>query len=310
MAIAAVGTSGPLIAATAAPALAIAFWRNVFGAAALTPFTLWRHLGELRALSGAQWLSSLFAGVALGLHFSAWTPSLTMTSVASATAFAAAQPIFAALIARLRGENVSRQAWLGIVIAVVGVVALSGVDLRVSLRAFSGDLLALLAGALAAIYMTVGASVRKTVSLAPYAVVCYSTAAFVLAGLALATGEHLGGLSGDAWLKILGLTAGAQLLGHTLFNRVLKTTSATVVSLCILLEVPAAALIAALWLRQVPSWSMVPGAVLILAGLAVVTLGGGTAASEAAASGGATLDADTRGTDHPGVPETLDVTGQ
>jgi drug/metabolite transporter (DMT)-like permease len=300
VAIAAVGTSGPLIAATAAPALAIAFWRNVFGAAALTPFTLWKHLGELRALNTAQWLTTLAAGVALGLHFSTWTPSLTMTSVASATAFAAAQPIFAAFIALLRGEHVSRRAWLGIVIAVAGVVALSGVDLRLSVRAFSGDLLALLAGALAAIYMTFGAKVRQTVSLTPYAVVCYSTAAIVLAGLAMATGEHLSGLSGNAWIKILALTAGAQLLGHTLFNRVLKTTSPTVVSLCILLEVPTAALIAALWLGQVPSWAMVPGAVLILIGLVVVV----------GSTGGASADAGARGTDHSGAPETADVTHQ
>jgi hypothetical protein len=32
----AVGTSGPLIVATAVPALAIAFWRNAFGAAAVS----------------------------------------------------------------------------------------------------------------------------------------------------------------------------------------------------------------------------------------------------------------------------------
>jgi drug/metabolite transporter (DMT)-like permease len=295
IAIAAVGTSGPLIAATVAPAMAIAFWRNVFGAAALTPFALWKHLGELRALNGAQWLTMLAAGVCLGLHFSTWTPSLTMTSVASATAFAAAQPIFAAFIALIRGEHVSRQAWIGILLAIAGVVTLSGVDLRLSVRAFSGDLLALLAGALAAIYMTFGSKVRQTVSLTPYAVICYSTAAVVLAGLAFATGEHLGGLSGNAWIKILALTAGAQLLGHTLFNRVLKTTSPTVVSLCILLEVPAAALIAALWLRQVPSWSMIPGAVLILIGLVVVTAGSGSTI---------------RGTDHSGAPETADVTGE
>lgn len=223
-----------------------------------------------------------------------------MTSVASATAFVAAQPIFAAFIALFQGQHVSRRAWFGILIAVSGVVALSGVDLRLSVRAFTGDLLALLAGALAAIYMSFGAKVRKTVSLAPYAVVCYSTAAVVLAGLAFATGEHLGGLSGNAWIKVLALTVGAQLLGHTLFNRVLKTTSPTVVSLCVLLEVPGAALIAALWLGQVPSWSMIPGAILILVGLVVVTTG----------SHGADLSVAARGTDHSGVPETANVTGE
>jgi drug/metabolite transporter (DMT)-like permease len=275
IAVAGVGTSGPLIAATAAPALAIAFWRNAIGTVAISPAVLVRHVGELRRLNGPQWLATLCAGVALGLHFATWTPSLTMTSVASATAFVAAQPIFAAFIAVTQGEHISRRVWAGIVIAVAGVVALSGVDLRLSVRAFSGDLLALLAGALAAIYMTFGSRARQKVSLAPYAVVCYGTAALVLGGLALATGESLVGLSGNAWLKILALTAAAQMLGHTLFNHVLKTTSATMVSLCILLEVPTAALIAALWLGQVPSWSMVPGALLILAGLAVVVSSGG-----------------------------------
>ncbi len=303
MAVCAVGTSGPLIAATAAPALAIALWRNVFGAAVLAPAALFRHLAELRGMSGAQWLTALAAGLALGLHFSSWTPSLTMTSVASATAFAAAQPIFAALIALLRGEHVARRAWIGIVIAVAGVVALSGVDLRLSVRAFSGDLLALLAGALAAIYMTFGAHVRKNVSLMPYAVVCYGTASLVIASLAFATGEHLTGFGGGAWLKILGLTAGAQLLGHTLFNQVLKTTSPTVVSLCILLEVPIAALIAALWLGQIPSWSMIPGALLILVGLAVVTAGGGSPQPNPVpiAPG---LVPETGGTDHAALRET------
>jgi drug/metabolite transporter (DMT)-like permease len=81
---------------------------------------------------------------------------------------------------------------------------------------------------------------------------------------------------------------------------VIKTTSPTVVSLCILLEVPAAALIAALWLGQVPSWAMVPGAVLILAGLAVVV----------GSSSGENADSTLRGTDHAGVPETADVTHQ
>jgi drug/metabolite transporter (DMT)-like permease len=274
VALTAVSTSGPLMAAITAPALAIAFWRNALGAAALTPFALWRHRSEFGRLGRFEWLAALAAGLALGGHFAAWCTSLTMTSVASATAFVAGQPIFAAFIARLRGETVSRRAWLGILIACAGVVALSGSDLQVSGRAFAGDLLALVGGALAAVYMSFGAKVRQTVSLTPYAVICYSAAAVVLAIGATASGQSLSGMSADSWIKILTLTATAQLLGHTLFNRVLKTTSATVVATLILIEVPAAALIAAIWLGQVPSWTAIPGAALILAGLAVVTTTG------------------------------------
>ena len=49
-----VSTSGPLIAALAVPPLAIAFWRNAFGTAALVPYALARHRGELRDLRVAR----------------------------------------------------------------------------------------------------------------------------------------------------------------------------------------------------------------------------------------------------------------
>ena len=266
-----VGTSGPLIAATRAPSLAIAFWRNAIGTAVLAPYALIRHRAEFRSLNRGQWLLALASGFCLGLHFSTWTPSLTMTSVASATAFAATQPIFAALIARLRGEHVARRAWLGILSSMLGVVALSGVDLRLSMQAFLGDLLALTAAVLAAVYMTLGSKVRQTVSLTPYATVCYGTASCTLALMATVGGQPLLGFGSNAWLKILALTAGAQLLGHTMFNRALKTTSATVISVVILLEVPIAALLAAIWLGQVPSLWALPGALLILVGLVVIS---------------------------------------
>lgn len=281
LAVLGVGTSGPLIAATRAPALAIAFWRNAIGTAVLAPFALLRHRDELRAMRRSEWLTALLSGLMLGLHFSTWTPSLSMTSVASATAFAATQPIFAALIARLRGEHVAGRAWVGIVIAFMGVIALSGVDLHLSLRAFLGDLSALTAAVFAAIYMSLGSRVRQTVSLTPYASICYGTASLTLMLLAFLTGESLIGFGSNAWLKILALTAGAQLLGHTLFNRALKTTSATVVSVVILLEVPIAALIAALWLGQVPSLWALPGALLILAGLVAISTAGAPRAAPA-----------------------------
>jgi drug/metabolite transporter (DMT)-like permease len=273
-----VGTSGPLIAATRAPSLAIALWRNAIGTAVLAPYALLRHRAEFRTMGRAQWLTALASGLCLGLHFSTWTPSLTMTSVASATAFVATQPVFAAFIARLRGEHVSRRAWIGIAVAVMGVAALSGVDLHVSVRAFAGDLSALTAAVFAAVYVTLGSRVRQTVSLTPYATVCYGTASVTLAAFALILGQHLLGFGGDAWLKILALTAGAQLLGHTMFNRALKTTSATVVSVVILLEVPIAALIAAVWLGQVPSLWALPGALLILGGLITISTAGAAAA--------------------------------
>ena len=82
-----------------------------------------------------------------------------------------------------------------------------------------------------------------------YTALCYSTAAVALLVACLVGGVQLGGYSSTTWLQLLALTLGAQLLGHSLFNLVLRTTSPTVVSLALLLEVPGAALIAAVGAR-------------------------------------------------------------
>jgi drug/metabolite transporter (DMT)-like permease len=69
------------------------------------------------------------------------------------------------------------------------------------------------------------------------------------------------------------ITVCAQLVGHTAFNHLLATMSPLVVSMIILLEIPGAALLAAVFLKeQLPAGTYM-GLGLILAGLAVVVAG-------------------------------------
>ncbi|MGH8939325.1 MAG: DMT family transporter, partial [Actinomycetes bacterium] len=261
----AVSTSGPLMAATAAPALAIAFWRTAHAVGVIGPYAVARHRRELTGLSTREWRWTLAAGVLLAGHFSTWVPSLTLTSVASATALVCAQPVWVALIARATGHHIPRRVWAGIGISLVAVVVLTGVDFSLDPQALAGDLLALLGGVLGACYTVAGAEVRRTVSTTAYTLVCYGTCAVALLVLCLVSGRALGGYDGSTWAKIAAVTLGAQLLGHSLFNRVLRTTSPTVVSLAILFEVPGAAVIAAVWLGQTPPAAAVPAAALLLA---------------------------------------------
>lgn len=58
-----------------------------------------------------------------------------------------------------------------------------------------------------------------------------------------------------------------------MFNYALHRTSATTVSVLILLEVPGAALLAWAWLGQTPRAAALPGLGLLVAGVAVVVLG-------------------------------------
>jgi drug/metabolite transporter (DMT)-like permease len=271
IALLAVSTSGPLIAATAVPALAIAFWRNAMAAVVLAPVVLLRRRAELRRLDRRERGLALLAGLLLALHFATWIPALSYTSVASATALVATQPVWSAVISRLRGEPVARQVWIGIGVAMAGALLLTGADLQVSGKALLGDALAVVGGIFAAGYMTAGSEVRRSVSTTTYTALCYSTTALLLLGVCLVARQDLTGYQDVDWVKLVALTAGAQLLGHSLFNVVLKTTSPTVVSLSILFEIPGAAVIAALFVKgqHVPLLA-IPAAVLLVAGLALV----------------------------------------
>ena len=277
VALAAVSTSGPLIAATVAPALAIAFWRNAMASALLVPYALVSRRSELQRLSSSERRLALGAGVLLALHFATWVPSVTLTSVASATALVATQPVWAALIARARGDRISGQAWAGIWLAVAGAAVLTGADVSLSARAVGGDLLALVGGIFAAAYVTAGSAVRRSVSTTTYTTVCYSVTAVLLLAVCVVGRQHLTGYPGSAWLRLVGLTVGAQLLGHSLFNRVLRTTSPTVVSLAILFEVPGAALLAVVFLHQHVRAAQLPGALLLLVGIVLVLRAGARA---------------------------------
>ncbi len=275
--VAGVSTSGPLIAATAVPALAIGFWRNALAAAALGPAAVIAHRGELRRLSRGEWRVIVAAGALLGFHFATWITSIRYTSVSSATAFVATQPAWAALIARARGAAIGRLAWWGIGVAIVGTAMLAGLDLRLSGRAAVGDALALVAAVFAAGYVTAGSVARRSVGTTAYTASCYATTALVLLAMAAAAGQRLSGYRGADWWRLVALTVAAQLLGHTVFNRVLKTTSATVVSLAILFEVPGATIIAALTLHQPVHLVELPAAALLLAGLGLVVRSGARA---------------------------------
>lgn len=268
--VAAVSTSGPLMAAMVAPALAVAMWRNALGVAAIAPFAAVTRRAELLAMTARERRWAVGSGVLLAAHFATWVPSLRFTSVASATAIVCTQPVWVALIARAMGHQIPRRTWVGIAISLVAVAVLTGVDFSVEPRALLGDLLALLGGVFAAFYTVAGAEVRRTVSTTSYTSICYSTAAVVLLAACLLLGLDLWGYDGETWLQLLALTAGAQLLGHSVFNLVLRTTSPTVVSLVLLLEVPGAAVIAAAWLGQVPPLAALPAAVLLLVGLGIV----------------------------------------
>lgn len=261
-----IGTSGPLIAMSSMPVLTLIFWRNLGGSLMTIPFAL-RHRVDR---TGAKW--AILSGVILALHFYGFFLAMRMTTVAAGTALVALQPIFAALFVKLTGGDIPSRAWLGMFVSFAGVVLISGVDLQISLRAFLGDVAAIISAALAAMYMIIGSKAQRTLETTTYTSICYFFCAITALPMAIIAGNQIFNFTAREWWILLGLIFGAQFLGHTMFNSVLKRVSPAVVSLIVFFEVPVSSILAMWWMDQRPPLGVVPGIALILFGCALVVL--------------------------------------
>ncbi len=269
-----VAASGPIMAATAAPALAIAFWRNGLGALIMGAPTALRNRHEFRALTREDYMWTGVAAIALALHFACFITALKLTTVAAATALVCLQSAWIAIFNLMGGQRSSSRTVAGLTLAFLGVVVISGFDLGLSRQeAVIGDILAIAGGALAGLYTMAGARARRSMSTGTYTTMCYGVCAIILLAMCFIFRQPLTGFPPIVWAGILAVTLVAQIMGHTVFNHLLAVLSPLVVSMIILLEIPGAALLAAVFLdEKLPAWTAV-GLALILAGLAIVVLG-------------------------------------
>ena len=270
-----VSASGPIMAATAAPALAIAFWRNAIGAVVMGAPAALRRPGTFTRLTRSETKWTALASVALALHFACFITSLQLTSVAAATALVCLQAGWIALFNLFRGIAVAPRVLAGLGASLIGVVIITGFDLALSREALIGDLLAVAGGALAGLYTIAGGKARATMSTGTYTSLCYGLCSVLLLVMCLVFGQPLVGFEPAAWAGILAVTVVAQLLGHSVFNHLLAVISPLVVSMIILLEIPGAAILAAVFLNEQLPAGTYAGLGLILAGLAVVVTGQG-----------------------------------
>jgi drug/metabolite transporter (DMT)-like permease len=288
----AISTSPILIRLAAVPALALAFWRCLAGAAVLAPFARRGRAGRLArgdlALLGA-------AGVFLAAHFALWNASLALTSVGAATTLVSCTPLFVGIGARFLGEAPGRRTWAGIALATVGAVVIGVSDAlagpvagaqATGASGLLGDVLAFAGAAAVAVYLLIGRVMRQRLPVSTYAASVYGTAAAVLLPACLLTGSSLGGYAAGSWLAVAGVVIGPQLLGHTVFNSLLTSVSATVVSVVLLIEPVGATALAWLLFHELPAAGFWVGAPLVLAGswLAIIgeQAGAGTEAAPAA----------------------------
>lgn len=233
----------------------------------MTPF-IGKYRHEFSGLTKRDWLYSTISGFFLAIHFIFWFESLRYTSIASSVVLVTLQPIFVLIGAFfLFKERTSALSLIGVGLAIVGSVIIGWGDFYVQGQALWGDVLALLGAVWISFYMLFGQQLRKHMNLFSYTYLVYGTSTVILLVYAFLSGESLGPYPLKEWWIFFLLAVVPTILGHTLFNWLLKWEKASLISMSILGE-PVGASLLAYWIfgekLVITQWI---GGVLILFGI-------------------------------------------
>jgi len=264
-----------------APPLSIAFYRLLFTTLLLVPFLCVRKKTreELRNLPLSAFLLMILIGVILATHFSLWITSLKMTSVASSVILVTAHPVLVAPVSfYFLKEKLSWLNALGIAISLAGVVVLVVGNYGFAsfgLDTIEGNILAMLGGIAAGLYILGGRKLRKTVSTIPYAFVVYAVGAITLFFICLTFRAPVINLSVTDYGIILLMALVSGIFGHTLYNWSLGHIRASVMSVALLGEPIGSSILAFIvpqviavsWVAQIPSFFTIIGGSIILLGI-------------------------------------------
>ncbi|MFL5799500.1 MAG: DMT family transporter [Actinomycetota bacterium] len=266
----AVSFSAILIREAHAPSLTVALYRNAIATGLLLPLALTRHRAELRSLSGRQVGLAVASGAMLAVHFATWIQSLSYTTVAASVVLVTTQPVWTALGGRLLyGERLRPRALTAIGVTLVGAAVISGGDVALSGRAALGDLLAVIGAVAGGAYFLIGRNLRQDLSLVPYVTIVYASCALLLLPAVLVSGTATTRFPAKTWVMFVLLALVPQIMGHTVFNYLLRFLDPTVVAIAIMGEPIGATLLALAFYGEVPPWTAVAGGIVVLAGIYV-----------------------------------------
>jgi drug/metabolite transporter (DMT)-like permease len=214
---------------------------------------------------------ALVSGACLAVHFWSWITSLAYTSVASSTVLVTTNPIWVGLASLLLlRERPAAAGIAGIVLSIVGTGLIFAADSQTDTaapHAGLGNGLALIGAISASAYLLIGRGLRAHLGLLSYIWLAYAAAAALLWIGVTASGSAVLGFSVLAYVVLLALAVGPQLLGHTAFNWSLRHLSATFVALSILGEPVGSAVLAYFIFGEKLATLQLAGFLLILAGI-------------------------------------------
>ncbi len=248
--------------------ISTAFYRMLFSTIIFAPMAAPGLLNSLMRLSRSEVFLLVLSGIFLGLHFATWIMSLFYTTVSNSVILVATQPFFVAIIeAVFWKEKITRRAIAGMFLAFIGMFIISYSDFQFGGDHLFGDLLALIGAFCAGAYLLMGRRLRQKMDNRHYVFPVHLVAAATLLIIVLLADSPLGGFTPKVWILFLLLALIPTVIGHNLYNYLLKYIKAHLVAVTILGEPIGATILAALIFAEYPPWATYVGGILILIGI-------------------------------------------
>jgi drug/metabolite transporter (DMT)-like permease len=214
---------------------------------------------------------ALLAGLLFSGDTAIWSTAVNLTTAANATLLGNTAPLWVGLGAMLIfREKLGRSYWLGVAIAMIGVLAIIGFDALQGLGTNPGNLLALVSGMCYSGYQLTTQRGRSQIDTLTYSFIFSATGTVVLLIVTMILRHPLTGYPANSYLAMLGLALVSHLGGWLLINYAFGRLRASIVSVTLLAQPVITALIALPLLGETPTiWHIVGGAIT-LAGIYLV----------------------------------------
>lgn len=254
-----------------APSLIIAAYRIGIASVIILSFTWKKVFIAIQSISKHTFTLIVLAGAFLAAHFYLWITSLEYTTVASSVVLVTANPVFIAIASYLLWkERLGRGAVLGIVVAIVGVVVINFGNISLNSDSFYGNVLAIIAGFMAASYLLIARMLRDKIDAIVYLTLVYTISAVILIASAIVLRLPFSGYSGETYLMFILLALIPQILGHSSFNLAARLIPVTLVSMAILGEPVGATILGIFILGEQPGIQELFGESIIILGIFLV----------------------------------------
>jgi len=252
-----------------APGPVTGFYRLSFSTLILTPFFIQGSRKDPPAKTTL--LFPLLGGLFTACDFALWNSSLAFTTAANATLLGNTAPLWVALGAWLLfRERLTRDFWLGLVLALAGASLIMGGDFLLHPRLGLGDLMAAAAGVFYASYLLSAQRSREFFNPLRHIWLVGLSAGIALLAINILLGNPLFNYPAQTWLVFLGTALVSQTIGYLSIAYALGHLPASVVSPTLIMQPVLTTILAIPLLGEIPRTIQLTGGVVALAGIYLV----------------------------------------